>query len=350
MLFKGKKRISVGIIGGAGYGGTELIKLLLFHPHARLTFVTSRKYSGLKIGEVHRFLQEITHLAFIEPEIEKLPPDTDCIFLATPHGISMNIVPTLMKAFPKASIIDLSGDFRLDNPLVYKQYYGKEHKSPALMKNFVYGLTEFNREKIREAKYIANPGCFATGIIFALYPLVKHDFIKKDVTVVSVTGSSGSGEAPKDVTHHPMRAKNFRSYKILEHQHLPEIEKFLRDSFSEWDGEIGFIPQSGPFVRGIYTTVSTYNDGISEKDVKDAFFTEYGHEKFIRIVGDSPEITMVYASNYVEVASAYKHNFVVAMSAVDNLVRGASGQAVQNMNVMFGFDEDEGIQFPGMRP
>ena len=203
MLFKGKKRISVGIIGGAGYGGTELIKLLLFHPHARLTFVTSRKYAGLKIGEVHRFLQEITHLVFIEPEIEKLPPDTDCIFLATPHGISMNIVPTLMKAFPKACIIDLSGDFRLDNPLVYKQYYGKEHKSPALMKNFVYGLTEFNREKIRQAKYIANPGCFATGIIFALYPLVKHDFIKRRDRrfrdrIVGLRGGSEGRNPPSD--------------------------------------------------------------------------------------------------------------------------------------------------------
>jgi N-acetyl-gamma-glutamyl-phosphate/LysW-gamma-L-alpha-aminoadipyl-6-phosphate reductase len=350
MLFKGKKRISVGIIGGAGYGGTELIKLLLFHPRTSLTFVTSRKYSGLKIGEVHRFLRGLTVLAFVEPEIERLPLDTDCIFLATPHGTSMNLVPEIMKTFPKSSIIDLSGDFRLHNPLVYKQYYGKEHTSAALMKNFVYGLTELNREKIRQARYIANPGCFATGIIFALYPLVKHNLIKKDVTVVSVTGSSGSGEVPKDVTHHPMRAKNFRSYKILEHQHLPEIEQFLKDCFSEWEGEIGFIPQSGPFVRGIYTTVSTYNDQISEKDVKDAFFSEYGDEKFIRIVGSSPEITMVYASNYVEVSSMYKRNFVVAMSAVDNLVRGASGQAVQNMNVMYGFDEDEGIQFPGMRP
>jgi len=350
MLFKGKKRISVGIIGGAGYGGTELIKLLLFHPRASLIFVTSRKYSGLKIGEVHRFLRGHTQLTFVEPEIDSLPRDTDCIFLATPHGTSMKIVPELMKNFPKASIIDLSGDFRLNNPLVYKQYYGKEHTSATLMKKFVYGLTELNRDKIRKARYIANPGCFATGIIFALYPLVKHNLVKRDVTVISVTGSSGSGEIPKDVTHHPMRAKNFRSYKILEHQHLPEIEQFLKESFTEWEGEIGFIPQSGPFVRGIYTTVSAYNDQISESEVKDAFVSDYGDEKFIRIVGGSPEITMVYASNYVEVSSVYKRNFVVAMSAVDNLVRGASGQAVQNMNVIFGFEEDEGIRFPGMRP
>jgi N-acetyl-gamma-glutamyl-phosphate reductase len=243
MLFKGKKSISVGIIGGAGYGGTELIKLLLFHPRTSLIFVTSRKYSGLKIGEVHRFLRGHTQLAFVEPEIDRLPQDTDCIFLATPHGISMKIVPELMKTFPKASIIDLSGDFRLNNPLVYRQYYGKEHTSAALMRQFVYGLTELNREKVRKARYIANPGCFATGIIFALYPLVKHNLIKKDVTVISVTGSSGSGEIPKDVTHHPMRAKNFRSYKILEHQHLPEIEQFLKESFTDWEGDIGFIPQ-----------------------------------------------------------------------------------------------------------
>jgi len=350
MLFKSKKRINVGIIGGAGYGGTELIKILLFHPRVNIHFVTSRKYSGIKISDVHRFLNGATDMVFIEPDIEGLPSDMDLIFLATPHGISMNLIPEIIQAMPKTKIIDLSGDFRLDNPIIYKQYYDKDHRAPELLEKFVYGLTEFNRQAISKAQYIANPGCFATGVIFALFPLVSAGVIKSTVVVVSVTGSSGSGELPKEVTHHPMRAKNFKSYKILEHQHLPEIERFFRDTFDDLDAEIGFVPQSGPFVRGIYTTAITYNPDVDEKNLRDAFVELYGKEKFVRIVRASPEVTMVYASNYVEVSWVFKKSFVVSMSAIDNLVKGASGQAVQNMNLMFGFAEEEGIQFPGMLP
>ena len=350
MVSKPSKKISAGIIGGAGYGGTELIKILLFHPETDLSFVTSRKYAGIRVSEVNRFLSGLTDLEFIEPDIEKLPAEPDIIFLATPHGISMNIVPDLIKKMPGAKIIDLSGDFRLDDPLIYRQYYGKDHTSPGLMDKFVYGLPELNREAIAGASYVANPGCFATGMIFAIYPIFSCGAVDKEVTVVSVTGSSGSGELPKEVTHHPVRSKNFKSYKILEHQHLPEIEKFFRGKFPGWNSEIGFVPQSGPFVRGIYTTVSAYNKNVTQEKIRDAFRRQYGNEKFIRFVESSPEIAAVYASNYVEVSFVYKKNFIIAMSAIDNLVRGASGQAVQNMNIMFGFDEDEGIQFPGMRP
>ena len=222
MLFRGKKKINIGIIGGAGYGGTELIRLLLFHPRVNLYFVTSRKHAGLKISSINRFLRGVTDLTYIEPDIEKLPSDPDLIFIATPHGTSMNIVPGIIKAMPKTRIIDLSGDFRLINPVIYQQYYGKEHKSKELLGKFTYGLTEFNRSSIAKAQYVANPGCFATGAIFALYPLFKHNIVRKEISVVAVTGSSGSGEQPKDITHHPVRAKNYKSYKILDHQHLPD--------------------------------------------------------------------------------------------------------------------------------
>jgi len=350
MLFKTKKMINAGIIGGAGYGGTELIKLLLFHPKTNLCFVTSRKYAGVKISSVHRFLSGATELKFIEPEVEKFPSDTEVVFLATPHGISMRIIPKLINLLPRARIIDLSGDFRLKNPHIYRQYYGAEHTAVNLLSSFVYGFPELNREQIKNARYIANPGCFATGIIFALYPLYKERLVRGGVTVVAVTGSSGSGEVPKEVTHHPVRSKNFKAYKILEHQHLPEIKQFLEEKSGEKDIEIGFVPQSGPFVRGIFSTASFYNDSLKEEVVKDAFQSHYGKEKFIRLVTDSPEVAMVYASNFVEVSCVYKKSFVVSMSAIDNLVRGASGQAVQNMNIMFGFDEDEGLCYPGIKP
>jgi len=350
MLFKSKRKINVGIVGGAGYGGSELIKLLLFHPKVNLRFVTSRRHAGYPVSYVNRFLANATNLNFIEPEIAKFPPETNLIFFATPHGTSMNLVPEVVKALPSVRIIDLSGDFRLKNPNSYKNYYGKNHKAVELLESFVYGLPELNRDNIHNAQYIANPGCFATGIIFALFPLFIAHVVKRDISVVAVTGSSGSGESPKEVTHHPVRAKNFKSYKILEHQHTPEIEQFFKEKILNWDYEIGIVPQSGPFIRGIFTTATVYNDEITEKILKDTFYSTYGREKFVRIVNGSPEISMVYGTNYIEVAYVYKKGFVVSMSAIDNLVRGASGQAVQNMNIMFGFDEDEGLKYPGMRP
>jgi len=350
MIFKTRKRINVGIIGGAGYGGSELLRLLLFHPGVHLSFITSRKHAGAKVCSVHRFLANATDLEFMEPDTGKIPQDTDLVFLATPHGVSMTVVPEIVMRMQKVKIIDLSGDFRLKNPSVYRQYYKKEHKGTELLGSFVYGLPEFNGDAIRKAQYIANPGCFATGIIFALYPLFHAGAVTRDVAVVAVTGSSGSGESPKEATHHPVRAKNFKSYKILEHQHTPEIVQFFRDKFLNWDYEIGIVPQSGPFVRGIFTTAAVYNETVSGQALQEGFDSLYKKQWFVRVVPGSPEVTMVYGSNYVEVSYAHRNNWVVSMSAIDNLVRGASGQAVQNMNLMFGFDEDEGLGFPGMRP
>ncbi|MFW6138739.1 MAG: N-acetyl-gamma-glutamyl-phosphate reductase, partial [Spirochaetota bacterium] len=271
-------------------------------------------------------------------------------FMAAPHGVSMGLVPRIMDCMPGSGIIDLSGDFRLKDTGVYRQYYKKEHQAPWLVEKFVYGLSEFNRNAVAQARYVANPGCFATGIIFALYPLYTAEAVRRDVTVTAVTGSSGSGELPKEVTHHPVRAKNFKSYKILQHQHTPEIEQFFRNRSTDQKVEIGFIPQSGPFVRGIYTTAVVYNGELDLDKVKEAYLSAYENERFVRIVDGSPEVAAVYGTNYVELSWSGRHGFVVSMSAIDNLVRGASGQAVQNMNIMFGFEETLGLEFPGMRP
>jgi len=350
MFLKAKKRINVGIIGGAGYGGSELLRLLLFHPRVKVAFVTSRRHAGNSVSTVNRFLTGISDLFFIEPDIERLPSDTDVIFFATPHGASMKLLPQIVKALPRTRVIDLSGDFRLKNHKVYEQAYNMEHKATEYLSCFVYGLSEFNREAVRDAQYVANPGCFATGVILALMPLFTCGAVKRDVSVVTVTGSSGSGELPKEATHHPVRSQNFKSYKILDHQHLPEIEQFFRDKVLNWDCEIGLIPQSGPFVRGIFTTATSYNESIQESVLKAAFERLYGDEQFIHVVEGSPEVVAVRGSNYVEVSGMVKRNFVVSMSAIDNLVRGASGQAIQNMNIMCGYDEGEGLAFPGMRP
>ena len=350
MFLRAKKRINVGIIGGAGYGGAELLRILLFHPRTQVTFVTSRRHAGSSVSTVNRYLTDLTDLLFIEPDIESLPSDTDVVFLATPHGTSMKLMSKIVKSLPRARVIDLSGDFRLNNPKVYEQHYGVEHAAPDYLSSFEYGLAELNRDAIQNAQYVANPGCFATGVILALMPLFSCAAVKREVSVVAVTGSSGSGELPKEVTHHPIRSQNFKSYKILEHQHLPEIEQFFRHKVLNWDYEIGLVPQSGPFVRGIFTTAMMYNEGIQESLLKSAFEKLYTEEPFIRVVEGSPEVIAVQGSNYVEVSGMVKRNFVVSMSAIDNLVRGAGGQAVQNMNIMCGFDEREGLEFPGMRP
>jgi N-acetyl-gamma-glutamyl-phosphate reductase len=350
MVFETKKRIKAGIVGGAGYSGAELLRLLLFHDRVDLSFVTSRRYAGKKVSTVNRFLSGITDLEFSEPDVDQIPGDTDVIFLATPHGTSMHLIPDIIKSVPEVRIIDLSGDFRLSNQHIYRQYYKRDHACTDLLGSFVYGLAELNRERIRGARFVANPGCFATGLIFALLPLFSCNAVQQEVSVTAVTGSSGSGELPKDVTHHPIRSNNFKSYKILEHQHTPEIEQFFRDRFVNWDHEIGFIPQSGPFVRGIFTTAVAYNHDIHDETLQQTIEKLYGGEGFIRVVDESPEMYAVQGSNYVEVSGMVRRNFVITMSAIDNLVRGASGQAVQNMNIMFGFDEHEGLEFPGMRP
>ena len=350
MILKGKKRIKAGIIGGAGYGGSELLRILLFHPRVHLDFVTSRRHTGKRVAEVNRFLDGVSDLVFETPDMESIPPDTDLVFFATPHGVSMTMMKSLVERVRTARVVDLSGDFRLKNPNVYRQYYGKEHACPELLDRFCYGFPEFGRESVKKAQYVANPGCFATGIIFALYPLFRAGAVRREVHVVAVTGSSGSGESPKEVTHHPYRAKNFKSYKILEHQHLPEIEQFFRSQFPGWEKEIGLVPQSGPFVRGIYTVATAYGGDASGKAVREALDSLYGNERFVRILDVSPEVTTVCGTNTVEVSVVSKGDWIVSMSAIDNLVRGASGQAVQNMNIMFGFDEGEGLSFPGMRP
>jgi N-acetyl-gamma-glutamyl-phosphate reductase len=353
MIFKGRKKLDVGIIGGAGYGGSELMKLLLFHPRVNLTFVTSRRFAGRPVSSVNRFLTESTDLHFVEPDIESLPQETDLVFFATPHGTSMSLVPDVRRHMPRARIIDLSGDFRLKNRTLYTQFYKKEHTSPGLLEDFVYGLAEFNREQIKNARYIANPGCFATGIIFALYPLFRAGTAggaPRKIFVTAVTGSSGSGESPKEVTHHPVRAVNFKAYKVLDHQHLPEIGQFFREHIDGWNHEIAMVPQSGPFVRGIFTTAQVYGEDLDGETVLRSYHHAYDDKRFVRMVEGTPEIVSVYTTNYVEVSVVCRDGFVVAMSAIDNLVRGASGQAVQNMNLMCGFPEEEGLLNPGMKP
>jgi N-acetyl-gamma-glutamyl-phosphate/LysW-gamma-L-alpha-aminoadipyl-6-phosphate reductase len=339
--------VKVGILGGSGYGGSELLRILLFHPDVEIKLVTASEHAGKRVDEVHPNLTKLTDLRFeAMPDPQRL--DTlDCIFLALPHGQAMEIVPRL-PAGVKA--IDLSGDFRLGDAKVFEKYYGQQHTAIEEQRKFVYGLTEVNRNRIREASRVANPGCFATALALGLYPLVASGLLRGKVIADMKTGSSGSGAKAKDVTHHPKRANSFYAYKVFEHQHQPEVEQLLSSVSPTWSQcSLVLVTQSMPVVRGIfasiYVTVPDADDRIG--NLMQEF---YASEYFIRLVPGSPDINWVKNTNFVDIGWATSGDTGIVFVAIDNLVKGAAGQAVQNMNLMFGIEECTGLMLPGSNP
>ena len=348
-------KIKIAIFGGSGYGGSELLRILLFHPNAEIVLVTANEHAGKAVGEVHKNLFGLTELRF-----EKSPEDlselenVDVAFFALPHGQALNLVPQLPA---NVKVIDLSGDFRINDADVFKRFYNLEHIAPDLQKSFVYGLTETNREQIKSAKYIANPGCFATATLLALAPMVKSGLLTGKIIVDAKTGSSGSGAKAAANTHHPQRVNSFYAYKPFTHQHVPEIEQHLRQ-ISEFVSEFVFMTHSLPVSRGIFasvyleTTVNLTNEDV--RNIYEHFYHPKGADEsdsfFVRIVENSPDINWVKTTNFCDIAAHSSGKQIVVFSAIDNLVKGASGQAVQNMNLMFGLDEKTGLIFAGSNP
>jgi len=343
-----KKRLRVGVFGGSGYGGAELLRILLFHPEAEVSLVTANEHAGKAVGEVHRNLLGLTDLRFEKaPEGAEALRGLDCLFLALPHGQALEIAPGLPEGL---KVIDLSGDFRLSDAGEFARYYGREHTAGALQREFVYGLTEVNREAIRSARLVSNPGCFATATLLALAPLVASGLVGGRVVVDAKTGSSGSGAKPAANTHHPQRANSFYAYKPFAHQHLPEIEQALRAA-GDWSSELVFMTHSLPVSRGIFA--SAYAEAVretSEGEVRSLFADYYRDSFFVRLVPGSPDINWVKTTNFCDLGFAARGRQVVVFSAIDNLVKGAAGQAVQNMNLMFGLDERAGLLLPGSNP
>jgi N-acetyl-gamma-glutamyl-phosphate reductase common form len=358
----GGKKLKAAIFGGSGYGGSELLRILLFHPNAEIVFVTANEHAGKAVSEVHKNLLGLTGLIF-----EKAPDDlskinADVSFFALPHGQALELIPQL-PANIKA--IDLSGDFRIDDKDIFKEFYKLEHTADTLQQNFIYGLTETNREKIKDAQYIANPGCFATATLLALAPLVKTGVIFGKVIVDAKTGSSGSGAKPAANTHHPQRMNSFYAYKPFTHQHVPEIEQHLNalsalsasapesaDALNRsWQDRLVFITHSLPVSRGIFASCYVeLKEEIPDEELKDLYKNFYQNAFFVRIVDGSPDINWVKNTNFCDVAIHVKGRQAVIFSALDNLVKGAAGQAVQNMNLMFGLDEKTGLVFTGANP
>jgi N-acetyl-gamma-glutamyl-phosphate reductase len=338
-------KIKIGIFGGSGYGGSELLRILLFHPNVELVFVTANEHAGKPIGEVHRNLNGLTHLSFI-----KAPEDlngVDCVFLALPHGQAMDIVPTL-PANVKA--IDLSGDFRLRDQAVFEKHYKQPHTAMAAQAEFVYGLTETNRDAIKKARLIANPGCFATATLLGLAPLVANNLLNGRVIVDAKTGSSGSGAKAAANTHHPQRMNSFYAYKPFTHQHVPEIEQEL-EHVGDWTNELVFMTHSLPVARGIFASIyAESRSEVTEDQLRRLFADYYRESFFVRLVNGSPDINWVKTTNFCDIGFATRGHQIVVFSAIDNLVKGAAGQAVQNMNLMFGLEEKTGLILVGTNP
>lgn len=339
--------INIGIFGGSGYGGSELLRILLFHPNAQISFVTANEHAGKPVSEVHRNLAGLTDLSFSTAEQAKELAELDCVFLALPHGQAMEVVPRL-PANVKA--IDLSGDFRLRDQVVFEKHYKQQHTAMSLQPEFVYGLTETNREAVRRARLIANPGCFATATLLGLAPLVANQSLSGRVIVDAKTGSSGSGAKAAPNTHHPQRMNSFYAYKPFTHQHVPEIEQEL-ERVGVWANELVFMTHSLPVSRGIFASIyAEAKTDITERNLHDMFAQYYRDSFFVRLVKGSPDINWVKTTNFCDIGFAVRGKQVVVFSALDNLVKGAAGQAVQNMNLMFDLDEKTGLMLVGTNP
>jgi len=342
--------IKIGILGGSGYGGSELLRILLFHPEVELGLVTANEHAGKRIDAVHPNLAKLTDLKFASMPDPGDLDGLDCVFLALPHGQAMEIAPSLPRS---VKAIDLSGDFRLNDAVAFKQFYGREHTAMQAQREFIYGLTEVNRNQIKEAKRIANPGCFATALELGLFPLVESGLVKGKVIADMKTGSSGSGAKAAANTHHPKRANSFYAYKTFAHQHQPEVEQLLGSVNSNWSSECNLVFQvhSIPVVRGIFASIYvTPTKSMTHDEVGDLFRGFYGNEFFIRLVEGSPDINWVKNTNFVDIGWAASGNTVIVFVALDNLVKGAAGQAVQNLNLMFGIEERTGLLLPGSNP
>ncbi len=342
------QKIRVGIFGGSGYGGSELLRILLFNPAVELVFVTANEQAGKPVAEVHKNLNGLTQLSFIKtPEDLKSIDDVDCVFFALPHGQAMELVPRLPG---NIKAIDLSGDFRLRDQEVFEKHYKQPHTAIGAQAEFEYGLTETNRAAIRTARLIANPGCFATATLLGLAPLVANGLLSGRVVVDAKTGSSGSGAKAASNTHHPQRMTSFYAYKPFTHQHVPEIEQEL-DRVGDWTSELVFMTHSLPVARGIFASIYAEAKHEMREDELHNLFAEYYRDSFfIRLVNGSPDINWVKTTNFCDIGFAVRGKQLVVFSALDNLVKGAAGQAVQNMNLMFGLDEKTGLLLIGTNP
>lgn len=341
--------IKLGIVGGTGYTGVELMRLLARHPSARVEVITSRSEAGKPVAELFPNLRGLVDLEFIEPTVDSYR-DCDLVFFATPNTTAMLQAEELLAAGIK--LIDLAADFRIKNIPTWEQWYGATHACPALVEDAVYGLPELNREAIRKARLVANPGCYPTSVILALLPLLSKSMIDpKSIIADCKSGSSGAGRKASVGSAFCEVTESVKAYGVDGHRHLPEIREILQTL--DANAELVFTPHLMPMIRGIHATVYADASGPADR-VQQVFEDYYREEPFVDVMpaGSHPETRSVRGANVCRIAVHYlaAANKYVVLSVEDNLVKGAAGQAIQNMNLMFGLDETAGLDAPGMIP
>jgi len=345
--------LRVGIVGASGYTGSELVRLLATHPRdVELTCITSETYAGQPISRLHPNLRGLIDLEFENLDIEKVADKCDIVFLSLPHKTSMQFGAKFYELGVK--IIDFSADYRLKDAKVYEKWY-QEHTSPHLLEHAVYGLPELYRDEIKTAQLVANPGCYPTGAILAILPVLKLGLAdSKGIIVDSKSGISGAGKKPSETAHFANRYDNFAPYNIGSHRHIPEIEQELGFAIGV-ELTLCFAPHLVPMTRGILTTAYLrIVKPISTDELMGIYADFYKDEPFVRIMDkdEMPQTQSVRGSNFCDIAAKVveRNDLIVAMSAIDNLTKGASSQAMQNMNIMAGFDETDGLLIPGLMP
>ncbi|MEX2398413.1 MAG: N-acetyl-gamma-glutamyl-phosphate reductase [Balneolales bacterium] len=337
------KEWTVSVVGASGYTGLETIRLLSMHPYAKLHGIYSGSTAGQKMGDLYPGLGKLGDKD-LSPMCKLDDDESDIIILGLPHGVSAEVVQRLFSRGYTGIIIDLGSDLRLKKAKLYDVYFNYEHQYPELLDWFDYGLTEFYPEDIKKAQFVANPGCFATTMQLAIWPLVKNK-IASDFTVNGMTGSSGSGAKASKTTHFSSRFGNVGAYKVFEHQHLGEVYQSL-ERVSDVKPSIQFIPLSGPFVRGIWMSIAFTCD--ADTNLGEIYNKTFADSSLIRLTNGMPQLKSVVGSAYSDIGWVQKGNHAVVGVAIDNLIKGAAGQGIQNMNLMFGVKEDTGLQMPPM--
>jgi N-acetyl-gamma-glutamyl-phosphate reductase len=345
--------VKVGVIGATGYAGVELLRLLARHPQAELSIITSKSFAGDKISQVYPNLKGIVDLRCEKLDYEEISSRAEVVFTALPHGVSMSIVPELLKAGLK--VIDLSGDYRYHKLDSYEEWYEAPHCSAELLDKAVYGLPELNKEKIKESNLIANPGCYPTSAILALAPVVKKGLIDLNSIIVdSKSGVTGAGRKPSRVTHFSDVSENFKAYKVAQHRHTSEIEEKLGFLIDQ-EIVLSFTPHLVPMKRGILSTsYAQLKKDMTTEELINLYYEFYDNAPFVRICdsGELPETKHVVTSNHCDIGLKVdsRTGRVVIVSAIDNLIKGASGQAIQNFNLILGFSEATALKFAGIFP
>ena len=341
--------LKIGIVGGTGYTGVELLRLLAEHPENRVEVITSRSNAGTAVADVFPNLRGKFDIKFSEPDVDSYQ-NCDLVFFATPNGVAMGQAKALLDKGIK--LIDLAADFRIQDIETWEKWYGEAHACPSLVEQAVYGLPELNRDAIKTASLVANPGCYPTSVILALLPLLQNGLIEPSSIIADCkSGISGAGRNANVATTYSELSESVKAYAVTGHRHLPEIRQILQSINNQ--AELVFVPHLMPMIRGLHATV--YADANNtDTNIQQVFEKFYRDEPFVDVmpVGSHPETRSVRGANHCRIAVHYlaASKKYVVLAVIDNLVKGAAGQAIQNMNLMFGLNETTGLNAPGMMP